>query len=115
MESIASLCWTSRTQVCDRLVQFLRETSPSLPLPGAPDGHRRRTQRYQAARLLARLGDGHQTPVMRELLFDRPEEHPIRVEALLWLSERRIPLTAPKLERLLADRALRQEEICFLF
>src|SRR5258708_731402 len=115
MKSIASLCWTSRTEVCNRLVQFLRGTSPSLPVSGAPDGCRRRTQRYQVARLLARLGGVHYAWKVRELLIDNREEFPIRVEALMWLAERRLPHSSESLEQLLADPELRQEANWFNF
>src|SRR6188768_2321519 len=115
MLPIEAIRWTSRAEVCDTLVQFLRDT-PRSPLP--PDHPQRcyfRSHRSEAASLLASLSDAALAPLFREHLLSEREEHTVRVEALRTLREWRVPLPAAELEQLLADRALRGEECCFLF
>lgn len=115
MPWVKSLRWTSRTAVCDRLVQYLLDISPSPGLPDDAHGSQLRPERSQVARLLIDLAGPAHAPALRQLLFDRREEAPIRVAAFRWLSDQRALFTAPELQQILWDPVLREEEICYWF
>src|SRR4051794_30078865 len=99
MHSVESFRWSSRTEVCEQLAQFLFQTC-SIPI-------RRRDYtrpalvpaRSDIARLLALIAEPASVPWLRRLVANTTEEHSVRIQALQGLARLQAEVPLPELRR----------------
>jgi hypothetical protein len=105
MLPIEDLRWTTRADVCARLIELLISSTPTSSSPSDPLSHET-NQRRCVASLLATIADETCATALREILLNPCEDRYVRLSAAKALARLRIALLPCELKLLLEDRHL---------